>query len=184
MINFRSKLRRELFCYYFTNPAASHYLRELAQRLAADPANLSRELASLEQQGLFVSETRGRQKYFRLNRRHPLYQDYRRIVFKTVGVAGRLREVLARTPGVQQAFLYGSFARDQADAVSDIDLFIVGLTDDEQLETAIGKIERQLHREVNYVLMTPREFKTRLADKDAFLEDVFRHSTVTLLPAP
>jgi predicted transcriptional regulator len=64
MMDLRSKLRRELFACYFTNPSASHYLRELAQLLRADPANLSRELASLQQQGLFISETRGRQKYF------------------------------------------------------------------------------------------------------------------------
>ncbi len=80
MFDLRSKLRRDLFAYYFTNPAASHHLRELARLLHADPANLSRELNRLELQGLFSSDQRGRQKYFQLNKKYPLYEELRRIV--------------------------------------------------------------------------------------------------------
>lgn len=88
MINLRSRLRRELLRYYFTNPKAEHYLRELAELLEVDPANLSRELAELTRQRVFIARTRGRQKYFQLNRAHPLYGEFRGIVFKTVGVVG------------------------------------------------------------------------------------------------
>src|SRR3989338_8594976 len=125
MILFRSQLRRRLFGYYFTNPTAEHYLRELAELLRTDPANLSRELASLTRQRVFVSRTRGRQKYFRLNRNHPLYNEFRGIVFKTVGVAGQLRDTFGRLPGITNAYLYGSFARKTDDPASDIDVLLV-----------------------------------------------------------
>lgn len=183
MINLRSELRRRLLGFYFANPRASQYLRELAQRLGVDPANLSRELSSLEREGLFLSHTRGRQKYFRLNRDYPLYQEYRRIVLKTAGAAGRLRELLANLAGVEQAYLYGSFARNRADAQSDIDVLVVGRPDPAQLEMAITKLERQLDRDINYVLMSPREFTTRRAGGDSFLKDIWRHERVTLVAA-
>jgi predicted transcriptional regulator with HTH domain len=103
MLYLRSQLRRKPLAYCFTNPAGEHYLRELAELLKVDPANLSRELRTLERERLFASRTRGRQKYFRLNRRYPLYEEMRRIVFKTIGVAGQLRDVLSSTGGITEA---------------------------------------------------------------------------------
>ena len=94
-----------------------------------DPANLSRELVLLVRQGIFVAHLRGRQKYFRLNRSHLLYEELRRIVFKTIGVLGQLREILSHVSGIQEAYLYGSFARDQQDAFSDIDILLIGEPD-------------------------------------------------------
>ena len=181
MINLRSKLRQGLLGYYFTNPATSHYLRELAGLLDEDPANLSRELARLESQGLFVSEKRGLQKYFRLNRNYPLYEEVRRIVLKTVGAVGQLRNSLKNIPGIQRAYLYGSFAENRQDALSDIDLLVIGNPEAEELEEAVRKIERQLCREVNYTLFSPEEFRARRAERDAFLRDVWRRKTISLL---
>lgn len=181
MLNLRSKLRRKLLGYYFTNPNTSHYLRELAELLGVDPANLWRELAQLERQGLFVSERRGKQRYFRLNRGYPLYQELRLIIFKTVGVTGQLRSTLKRVPRVQEAYLYGSFARDQYDAASDIDILVIGKPGPEELEAAIRDLERRLRREVNYTLLSPEELEARLARKDAFLQDVWRHKRISVL---
>ena len=62
MFDLRSRARQRLLAYYFTNPAARHHLRDLADRLNIDPSNLSRELRRLEGDGLFRSEVSGRQK--------------------------------------------------------------------------------------------------------------------------
>ena len=183
MLNLRSKLRRALFGYYFTNPKAEHYLRELAELLGLDAANLSRELAGLMRQGLFLSRSRGRQKYFQLNRSHPLYDEFRRIVFKTIGVEGQLRDALRAVSGIREAYLYGSFAQDEQDTQSDIDVLIVGTPEAEALEDAIRKLERRLSREINYTLMSPVEFRTRRGKKDPFLEDIWRNRRIDLLAA-
>jgi predicted nucleotidyltransferase len=180
MLNLRSQLRRKLLAYYFTNPTAEHYLRELARLLQVSPTNLSRELASLVRQGLFAARVRGRQKHFRINREHPLYEEFQRIVFKTIGAVGRLRAGLAKIPGIKDAFLYGSFARNQEDPASDIDVLVVGKPPAQRLEAEIGKLERELKREINYTLMSEKEFADRRAKKDPFLADVFRHKTVKL----
>lgn len=183
MLNFRSELRQKLLGYYFTNPKANHYLRELADLLGVDPANLSRELRRLEREGLFVSQHRGLQKYFRLHPKYPLYEEVRRIVFKTVGVLGQLRGALQKVGGVTEAYLYGSFARNQQDASSDIDVLLIGRPKAEELETTIQKLERQLGREINYIVLGPKEFRTRRARQDAFLEDIWRHKKISLVAA-
>jgi predicted nucleotidyltransferase len=146
-----------------------------------DPANLLRELRRLEQQGLFLSESRGREVYFRLNRSYPLYGEVKGIVLKTVGAPSLIRATVEKTVGIEAAYVYGSFARNQADAASDIDLLIVGNPKPDKLEVPIRRLEKQLGREINYTLLSPEEFRARRARKDPFLEDLWRQKRITLV---
>jgi predicted nucleotidyltransferase len=175
MLQLRSKLRRDLLGYFFTNPEADHYLRELAAILHADAANLSRELAALAQQGVFQWRLRGRLKFYRLNREHPLFEEYRRIISKTIGVEGQLRRLFAGMPGIEQAYLFGSFASNRQDAQSDIDVLLVGSPNPEKLASEVRKLEKRLVRAINYTLLSNVEFHTRRKKRDAFLLDALRH---------
>lgn len=181
MLDLRSEARRRLLAYFFTNPTARHHLRELAGRLAVDPSNLSKELRRLEREGLFRSETRGRQKYFHLNRKYALYSEVRRIVEKTIGAVPLLALSIKKVEGVQEAYLYGSFARDQQDATSDIDVLLIGGPKTQILAQVIQGLERLLGRDINYTVLTRKEFEARRARKDAFLEDVWHNKRVPLL---
>ena len=137
MFDLRSKARQRLLTYYFTNPVARHHLRELADRLCIDPSNLSRELRRLEHDGLFRSEVRGRQKYFRLNREYPLFREVRSIVAKTVGAVPSIAQSVKAIAGIEEAYLYGSFAGNQQDAASDIDVLVIGTPGGEALAEAM-----------------------------------------------
>jgi predicted nucleotidyltransferase/biotin operon repressor len=183
MLDFRSSARKRLLAYYFTNPSARLHLRDLAKRLGIDPSNLSKELQRLEKEGLFQSEVSGRQKYFQLDRTYPLFNELRRIVSKTIGAIPVIARALQKIKGIQEACLYGSFARNQQDSASDIDLLIVGIPSAEALAKAIQKLERQLGREINYSVLSPKEFHSRRARKDAFLENVWHNKRVSLVSA-
>ena len=181
MLDLHSKARQRLLAFYFTNPNARHHLRDLAERIGVDPSNLSKELRRLEHDGLFKSEVNGRQKYFSLNREYPLYTEVRRIVEKTIGAVPMLSRSIKKVKGVQEAYLYGSFARDQQDAASDIDVLLIGSPKADDLAHEIEKLERQLGREINYTTMTSKEFESRRARKDAFLEDLWHNKRVPLM---
>jgi len=181
MLDFRSQARQRLLTYYFTNPTARHHLRDLAERLNLDPSNLSKELRRLEREGLFVSEISGRQKYFHLNREYPLLPELRRIVTKTIGAARLLAQSLKGLAGIEEAYVYGSFARSQQDTASDIDVLVIGSPKTEDLAEAVERLERRLGREINYTVLTRNEFEARRARKDAFLEDVWHNKRVPLL---
>src|SRR3989338_7246078 len=92
----KSRLRQKILAYFYTNPDSQLYLREAALILKEDPGNLSKELAKLEKEGIFTSSIRGRQKYISLNKKYPLYNELKSIIFKTVGVEGALKETLGR----------------------------------------------------------------------------------------
>ncbi|PYT83442.1 MAG: hypothetical protein DMG40_02810 [Acidobacteria bacterium] len=183
MLDLRSKARQRLLAYYFTNPMARLHLRDLAERLSIDPSNLSKELGRLEREGLFRSEVSGRQKYFQLNREYPLFDEVRGIVAKTIGAIPLIAQAFRKIEGVEEAFLYGSFARNQQDAASDIDVLVVGKPPDEALAEVARKLERQLGREINYTVLTRKELNSRRARKDAFLENVWHNKRVSLVAA-
>ena len=181
MIDLRSKARQRLLAYYFANPTARLHLRDLAQRLSIDPSNLSKELGRLEREGLFRSEVSGRQKYFQLNREYPLFAEVRGIVSKTIGARSLLAQSLKKIEGIEEAYLYGSFASNQQDAASDIDVLVVGNPPDKVLAEAMRKIERHLGREVSYTVLTRKELDSRRARRDAFLENVWHNKRVSLI---
>jgi predicted nucleotidyltransferase len=181
MLNLHSQARQRLLRYYFTNPTARIHLRDLAQRLDIDPSNLSKELRHLETEGLFTSETSGRQKYFSLNRKYPLLAEVRRIVEKTIGTAPLLSETLGRIDGIQEAYLYGSFARNQQDVASDIDIVMIGNPKGDVLAKVVRSLEKQLGREISYTVLTRKEFDSRRARKDVFLEDILHNKRLSLV---
>jgi predicted nucleotidyltransferase len=183
MLALHSVSRQRLLAFYFTNPSARRHLRDLAQQLAVDPSNLSRELRRLEREGLFQSEVSGRQKYFQLNRKYPLFNEVRSIIAKTIGAKFQIAEALQRIKGIEEAFLYGSFARNQQDAVSDIDVLIIGNCNAESLAVAARELEHRLGREINYTVLSRKEFTSRRKRKDAFLENVWHNKRVPLVGA-
>ena len=181
MLDLRSKARQRLLAYYFTNPTARHHLRDLAEKLSVDPSNLSKELGRLAREGLFQSEVSGRQKYFRLNRAYPLFEEVRSIVGKTIGAIPLIAQSIKKVERIENAYLYGSFAGNQQDATSDIDVLIIGAPKADALAEAMQKLEGRLGREINYTVFTREEFESRRTRKDAFLENVWHNKRVPLV---
>lgn len=184
MVNFpqiaKSRLRKKLLSYFFTNPQANLYLREASSILKEDAGNLSRELRNLEKNGIFISEVKGKQKFFSLNKRYPLYRELKSIVFKTIGIEGSLREIVNREEAIKLAFIYGSFADSQENASSDIDLFIVGNPDEDRLLERIENLEDRIQREINYNIYSEKEFEKKLNKKEGFLRNILKRPKIVL----
>lgn len=184
MVNFltiiKSRLRQDILSYFFTNPAVHLYLREIASILKVDPGNLSKEFNRLEKEGVFISEKRGNQKYFYINKDYPLYQELKSIVFKTIGIEGSLKKIVERTGRVKLAILYGSFPAKRETATSDIDLLIVGNPDEDKLIQKMESLEKVLHRQINYNIYPPEEFEERIKSKDSFIQNILKRPKVIL----
>jgi predicted nucleotidyltransferase len=176
----KSRLRRELLSYFFTNLRAELYLREVAVLLKEDAGNLSKELAMLENLGIFTSRLSGKQKYFSLNRQYPLYKELKSVVFKTIGIEGSLKELLAKIDGLKVAFIYGSFAERKENSLSDIDLFLIGSPDEDGLMGKIDSLQKRLGREINYNVYPEREFKEKIRRKDSFVVNLIKRPKIFL----
>lgn len=184
MFNFleitKSRLRKKIFSYFFTNPAANLYLREIASILNEDAGNLSKELSKMQKEGIFICVTRGNQKYFSLNEKHPLYKELKSVIFKTIGVEGSLKKIINEIDDIKLSFIYGSFVQNKESSISDIDLLIVGRPDEDKVMEQIEALERRLQREINYNIYPEKEFKGRLRKKDSFLTNILRRPKIIL----
>jgi predicted nucleotidyltransferase len=181
MISLRSQLRRKVLTFFYVNRTARVYVRQLALALGTDSTNMSRELARLEQEGFLRAEIEGRQLYYTVNRDYPYLKPVFALLAGSVGIEPALRASLRAIAGIQAAWIYGSYAKDEADAMSDIDLLIAGQPDQAQLAAEIRQVEKTLRREINYTVLTSRELKRRIARRDAFIADVWNGKRIELV---
>jgi predicted nucleotidyltransferase len=128
-------------------------VRQLATTLDVDSTNLSRELGRLEEEGLLRSEIEGRQRYYSINPQYTYLKAVLSLLQGTVGIVPTLRDALRRVEGIEQAYLYGSFAKNEDDAASDIDLLIIGKPDASALALEVASLERMFNRDVSYTVL-------------------------------
>ena len=179
MISLRSKVTRNVLADLFLRQKGEFYVNELSRRLNLDSGNLTRKLHQLEETGILKSDTRGRERYYSLNEHFPLIDEYRKIILKTVGVEASLKDLLSHTRGVKKAYIYGSYARDQMDSSSDIDLLVVGEHRILDLQARLAKLQRKLSREINMTSLSTHEYDNK-KKTDPFLRKI-EHGSKTVL---
>ena len=181
MISLRSELRRKVLTFFYMNRERRVYVRQLAAELDADSTNLSRELARLAREGFLSAEREGRQLYYSVNHAYPYLKPVFALLQGSVGIEPTLKRALEPVAGIASAWIFGSFAKGEADAASDIDLLIVGQPDQALLSREIRKVEKAVHREVSYTVFTPQELKRRLARRDPFVTDIWNGKRIGLI---
>lgn len=180
-----SKNQQLLLQVLLTNPSRAFYLHELGRIVGKSPGVFQRALNALVEAGIVTDERRAHARFFRANMAHPLSPELTRIIAKTVGVEGALRQLVARLPGIDLALLYGSFAKQTPRADSDIDLLLVGTPRAEsRLLKALPPLERRSQREINYKWYSRVEYRRRRAARDPFLEEVLSDRPIVLKGVP
>lgn len=180
MLKFRSKITVKVLDYYFTNPQKARYINELAGLLEVDPGNLYRKLKELENENILVQDTKGNQKYYSLNKDYPLLKEIKKAYEAKYGFKKKLGQALKGLKGLDEAYLYGSFATGQPDKGSDIDLLLIGSHSGIGAARKILPLEKFLGREINIIDMTRREYENR-RQKDDFLKQVLSTKPIKLI---
>src|ERR1041385_4222991 len=123
---------------------------ELAKRLDATPVTTHRELRRALHSGLLVREAVGRTYLYRAATDSPLYEPLRLLLERTVGVEAELRRALEGVPGIEAAFIHGSFANQtKIRPTSDVDLLVLGDADPHALRSTVRKVESRVGREID-----------------------------------
>ena len=179
-----SKAKRNILKLFLTNPNTEFYVREISRR-TGEPLNaVRRELGYLEKAGLVRSRHAGNLKYYSVVKEFPLYQELKKIVYATIGLGDYLAARLRESNQIELAFIYGSVARDEETARSDIDLFVVGEIDEDELHTLVYEVQKEVGREINYTLMSRAEFKKRLKNNNPFVTQVMEEKQLVLKGNP
>ena len=177
----KSKTRKEILQLFFLDPTKRYYLRELERILNISVGNIRRELLSLEKSGLFKHEKAGNQVYYSVNKEAPIFDEFSRIVFKTIGVGGVIKNALKKNKGIKLAFIFGSYAKGEEDSLSDIDLMVIGKPSEDKLILEILKVEKKLSREVNYHIFSLADWEKRIKGENSFLKNILSQAKIFLI---
>lgn len=175
------KTRQGVLAATFGQPERWWFLSELANQLETSPSSLQRELASLVASGLLRQKRDGKRLYFQAESHSPIFADLRNLVVKTLRVTAGLKDALAVFEDrIRCAFIYGSVARSQEHALSDVDLMVIGPLGLSDLSPALRALEHKFNREFNATCYSPQEFGKKVRSGNHFLVSVLKEEKIFL----
>ncbi|HNW08857.1 MAG TPA: nucleotidyltransferase domain-containing protein [Verrucomicrobiota bacterium] len=166
-----SRVKAELLRLLFGLNQPELHLRELVRQSGLSLGTVQQELRRLTRVELVIARKDGNRVYYRANPDHPAFRDLCSLVLKTDGLVGVLQPAL-KTPDVSLAFVFGSVARGDTGAASDVDLMVVGSLGLRKLTSLLSGLADRLGREINPHVLSPEEFAKRKAERDHFVTSV------------
>jgi predicted nucleotidyltransferase len=177
----RGRIAREALALLMASPGQLLHTREIARRVSADAHPVQRALEQLLESGVVESRRLANLRLWAVNERSPLIPSLRDVLRRTAGVAEQLRERLSEMREVQLAFLFGSYASGEDKPGSDIDLFIVGTPDWNELSGAVASAGSAVAREINLVVWTPDDLERPTPTQRRFLTGLLRRPQIWLV---
>jgi uncharacterized protein len=163
-------------------PEQTFFVRQIARQIGTSVGSVQRELETLSEVGLLNRTAVGRQVFYQANRNHPVFAELRSLIAKTSGVFHQLRSALAPIAAqITFALVYGSIARGDEDAESDVDLMIVGNVILDDVLTQLAPVERAIGRPINPTVYSLKEFEARIKDGNHFLNSVLHGKKMLLI---
>ena len=177
-----SKATKAILVSVFVRPDGMH-LRALMSHTGLGSASAQRELGRLTEAGLLTRQELGKVILYKPNTNSPIYAELSAIIRKTEGVEQILKEMLLPFEShIKAAFIYGSVAKNEDTAFSDIDLFVladgIGSAD---LYPKLVEAEEKLSRKIGLTVYRPIEYRRKLEEKNHFLVSVMDRPKIQLI---
>jgi len=158
------------------------FVRQIARLAETSVGTVQRELTLLTDAGLIKRSALGSQVFYQANQEHPDFPELRALLAKTAGVFQMLKAALAPlSTRINLAFVYGSVARGEEKARSDIDLMVIGAVSLDEVLDTVGPVEKQLRRPVNPTIYSLEDLKARFRSGNHFLQSLKKSKKVFLI---
>jgi len=168
---FGSKTKARILEVLLSNPDQAYHLRGLAQAAGTDSGNTSKLLRVLVEGGVVRALPESPSTRYSINLDSPLTEPLRSLFAR----AGSLMEDLrtrAQTLAAAYIAVFGSQAAGTADALSDVDVLVVGELSSVSAQAAFKSVGRQHHKSINVVVVSPPELALQLSAGSAFWASV------------
>lgn len=174
---FPGKTKREILRLLLFSKDEFH-LREIARKIKITPIYVSKELNNFEKIGLVKKQKKANLHFYSINKNHKLYKNLREIFVKSRSILDLLKSKL-KNLDINYAFVFGSYAEGKDTEKSDIDLFIIGKLDENKLLEKIQIFEKEIGKEVNYIIWSKSLFLSR-AKKHHLLKQIAKKPIIVL----
>lgn len=164
----------------FINLSKEFYVREIARKIHFSASGTQKELSRLQKENVIISRTKGNLKLFSVSRANPSFKELKKLIIKSVGVVFYLKNMINEFSQIKNAFIYGSWAKGEADNYSDIDLFLIGNVSYELLNDKISQLEDFFGRQINFGLINLNEFQAKKKQKNPFIMDILKSAKIII----
>lgn len=170
-----TKTQQRVLAILFSKPEQSVYLNEIVRVANIGKGTIKRELERMTSAGLLTIQHIGNQTHYQANPNCPIYNELRSITQKTVGIVDIIKTALQSLDAqITQAFIYGSVAKQQDTANSDIDLMLISDTlPYATLMSTLLEAETSIGRTINPSIYTTQQIHDKLHSNNAFITRVF-----------
>lgn len=164
----------------FSEPGRGFGQRELARAAGVDPGNVSRLLKRWLEVGLVQRiQKDGLPRYYAT--KDPAFAPLIALMQQDSELIRTLRDFLASLEGVQVAVVFGSFARGEEAAESDIDVLVLGKLSELKVNTLLKPVGRKLGRPVHASVSTIEDFRNQIQAGESFAREVVQGPRIALI---
>lgn len=150
---FRSQGQADLLALLYLNPDSEYNLSELAALIGVSLRAVHHEVSRMVEAGLLEDRRQGTSRLVRATRDSLLTRPLTDLLAVTYGPLPVLTSTLAGLSGLEEAFIYGSwaarYAGEPGPPPGDVDVLVVGDVDPDELDDRARAAETVLRREVN-----------------------------------
>lgn len=175
------KAKKAVLGVLFSNPERHVHLRELARLAGVSATMVGKEMDTLTAAGIALERKDGNRRVFQANAKCPLFVELRSMARKTSGIADLIREGLGDLGGIESAFIFGSVAKGEERADSDVDLCIVGRVSHNDVLNAMADAERAIGRTINPAVYSPEEFRRKSREGNPLVSDMLSGKRIDLI---
>lgn len=178
---FISKVRIKALRFFFLNPKTEIHLRAAVREFEEEINAVRRELTRLAEIEVLHASKRGNKIFYKLNQDNLIFEDLLAIVHKVFGVGGAIIRNTKKLGDIKFAILAEPFLRGESPDAQRIDLMLVGSLDLNNLEKLMATVEKELGKEVNYTVMSDREFSLKRKRRDPFVVEMILSKHILLV---
>jgi len=176
------KTRQAVLSLLYGHADESFYLRQIVRVAGGGMGAVQRQINALVDAGLVTRSNKGKQIYYQANVDSPVFGELKSIVIKTAGVGDILKIALApMDQEIDCAFIYGSIARGNEKAASDVDVFVIGRVAFTDVVAALSPAQETLGREINPTVYPAAEFREKLAKNNHFMKSIMAGEKIYLI---
>lgn len=159
----RSDLQGELLAALFL-AEAEYTVSDLARHLGAPLTTVHAEVERLAAAELLAERRVGRARVVAADRQHPLAPSLTELLTLTYGPTAVLPPLLRGLPGLERAYIYGSWAArrhgEPGPQPADIDVLLIGRVPRRAAASVQAKAMEALRREVNLTVLPADEWES------------------------
>ena len=116
-----------------------------------------------------------------MNNDYPFLSEVRKIFKVKYGLKEEIASILKNIDGLEEVYIFGSYAKGNHEEGSDIDLLVIGSHSSRLIKEKMLRIQKEYRKELNIIDMTRDELENKKKAKNPFIKNLFSGKMIKVI---